>query len=297
MFDFVSDLRNEGDSVDINTKGLVSMDRKLKKDAFYYYKAAWTEEPMVHLAGKRYVERSYPVMDVRAYTNAPTARLTFNGADLGEKQCVNFTCVWEDVTLRHGFNDAVVSAGGLTDAARWDGIDPATNGIRIDAGNLAASQVGGKRYGSDTFVTGGNAIARFAGAIGGRGGADIPVEAVVPELFDHWRSGEAFSYTIPVPSGDWTVTIRTLEPGMADIDPMMAQMAGADPEDTRPARMSVSANGVTKIASFDGGKAAGGERKAVMRSFPVTVSTGTLSLEFAGVDGGKAVVAAIEITK
>jgi beta-galactosidase len=44
MFDFVSDLRNEGDSVDINTKGLVSMDRKVKKDGFFYYKAAWSKQ-------------------------------------------------------------------------------------------------------------------------------------------------------------------------------------------------------------------------------------------------------------
>ncbi len=296
MFDFVSDLRNEGDSVDINTKGLVSMDRKVKKDAFYYYKAAWTDEPMVHLTGKRYVERSYPVMDVKAYTNAPTARLTFNGADLGEKTCANYACVWEGVALRHGINDAVVFAGGQTDGAKWDGIDPAANGIRIDAGNLAASQIGGLRYGSDAFVTGGEAIARFGGSIGPMSAENIPVKAENPQPFDHWRAGDAFSYDIPVPNGDWTVTIRTLEPGESKPDPRMVLM-GTLPEAFKPVIMSVSAGGQTVIEKINPAKEAGENRKEVVRSFPVTVSGGRLKLDFAGVNGGKATVAAIEITK
>ena len=53
MFDFASDMRKEGDAIDLNTKGLVSFDRKTRKDAFYYYKAQWTDEPMVHIASAR----------------------------------------------------------------------------------------------------------------------------------------------------------------------------------------------------------------------------------------------------
>ena len=297
MFDFASDLRNEGDSVDINTKGLVSMDRKVRKDAFYYYKAAWTDAPVVHIASKRYVERSYPVMDVKAYTNAPTARLTFNGADLGERECVNYTCVWESVTLRTGMNDAVVSAGALTDAAQWDGPDPAVNGIRIDAGNLSKSVIVGKRYGSDTFVTGGSPVARFGGSIGGMASPDVPVAADIPELYEHWREGEAFSYSVPVPNGNWTVTIRTLEPGEPKMDPRMAEAMGLGNEPHKTVRMSVEANGEQKIALLDVRQAAGAERKSAARSFPVTVSNGELALSFAGVAGGKAIVAAIEITR
>jgi beta-galactosidase len=297
MFDFASDLRNEGDSVDINTKGLVSMDRKVKKDAFYYYQAAWTEAPMVHLSGKRYVERSYPLMDVTAFTNAPTARLVFNGNEMGDPACANFSCTWKGVALRPGDNTAFVTAGGLTDEATWDGIDPAANGIRIDAGNLAVSQIDGKRYGSDTFVTGGTATARYAGAIGGQSaGPDAPVDAVHPALYDFWRLGERFTYAIPVPDGDWTVTIRTLEPGEAKIDPRMAMMLGLSGE-YKPVKMAVTANGQKAIASLDASAIAGGVRKGVTRGFPVRVTGGTLTLEFTGIDGGTAAVAAIEVTK
>ena len=298
MFDFASDLRNEGDSVDINTKGLVSMDRKLRKDAFYYYKAAWTDEPMIHLAGKRYVERSYPVMDVRAYANAPVARLTLNGRDLGETPCSNHVCVWKRVTLRPGANEAVVNAGSASDRTTWNGPDPLVNGIRIDAGNLAVSRHGGYRYGSDTFVSGGKPIPRYAGSIGGMSsGKDEPVNAATPGLYDYWRAGERIAYEIPVPNGNWNVTIHTLEPGKREVDPRTAAALGTAQDAYRPVVMSVSANGISVIGSLNAAISAKGERKGVTRSFPVTVEGGVLKLEFAGADGGIAAVAAIEIAR
>jgi len=297
MFDFVSDLRNEGDSVDINTKGLVSMDRKVKKDAFYFYKAAWSEEPMIHLTGKRNETRFYPVMDVKAYTNQATASLFMNGDEIGEVECPNHTCVWKAVRLGPGENHAEVRSGELSDSTLWVGSNPATYGIRIDAGNIAASRSGGRRYGSDTFVTGGKPVARFAGAIGGRGSEDVPVKADVPELFDHWRAGDSFSYAIPVPDGDWKVTIRTLEPGQSEFDPRMAEAFSIKAEEHKPVVMSVAANGEQMIERLDAALESGGARMGVARSFPVTVTDGELKLDFAGVDGGSAAVAAIEITK
>ncbi len=65
MFDFASDMRNEGDAVDINTKGLVTYDRKVRKDAFYYYQAQWSATPMVHITSRRHTDRAYPVTDVQ----------------------------------------------------------------------------------------------------------------------------------------------------------------------------------------------------------------------------------------
>ncbi|MCB2076849.1 MAG: beta-galactosidase [Novosphingobium sp.] len=298
MFDFASDLRNEGDSVDINTKGLVSMDRKVRKDAFYYYQAAWTDAPMVHFAGKRYRDRSYPVMDVKAFTNAPSARLTFNGQDLGKTDCINFSCTWKEVRLRPGANTAIVDAGTARDTATWNGTDPFANGVRIDAGSMSASVVDGLRYGSDAFANGGEPAPRFGGRIGPMSsGADTPVDARYPQLFDHWRSGSSFSYAIPVPDGSWKVTIRTLEPGETKIDPRVAELMRIPVKEYHPVRMSVSANGRVAIAPLDVGKSAGGIRKGLVRSFPVLVKGGVLKLEFAGVDGGTAAVAAIEISK
>ena len=302
MFDFASDLRNEGDSVDINTKGLVSMDRELRKDPFYYYQAAWTEKPMIHLAGKRYVDRSYPVMDVKAYSNAPAARLTFNGRDLGQAECVNYTCVWEDVALQPGPNEARVTANVdgtiLSDSATWDGIDAVAEGIRIDAGNLAASVVNGKRFGSDTFVTGGKPVARYAGSIGASGaGANVPVQAAQPELFDYWRSGQNFTYRVPVPDGNWTVTIHTLEPGKTNISPRAAEMLGSPANGFQPVVMSVSANGRMVIDGLNVAQAAGDTRQGIARSFPVRVSDGALELRFSSEEHAQAAVAAIEITR
>ena len=70
MFDFSSDERHEGDLTDINEKGLVSYDRKVRKDAFYFYRANWNPQPTLHLVGRRYVDRPYGVIDVKAYSNA-----------------------------------------------------------------------------------------------------------------------------------------------------------------------------------------------------------------------------------
>ena len=87
MFDFSSDLRNEGDMVDINDKGLVSYDRKTKKDAFFYYKAQWSTEPVVHITSGRHTERAYAITDVRVYSNAPTVALKLNDKELGAATC------------------------------------------------------------------------------------------------------------------------------------------------------------------------------------------------------------------
>src|SRR3546814_4331797 len=66
MFDAASEVREEGDTIDVNTKWLVSFDRKVKKDAFYFYKAAWQGDvPVRLLTGKRYTDRAYPSDDAQ----------------------------------------------------------------------------------------------------------------------------------------------------------------------------------------------------------------------------------------
>lgn len=250
---------------------------------------------MIHLTDKRHVHRSYPAMDVKAYSNAPSARLTFNNIDLGEAQCTNFNCVWEDVVLKPGLNEARVTAAEISDSASWNGIDPLTAGIRIDSGNLAASTLGVRRFGSDSFVTGGTPTARYCGSIGGRSeGADAPVKADTPELFNYWRADEEFSYSIPVPDGDWTVTIHSVEPGQREVSPEAAAMLGTSGSNYKPVVMSVLANGKVAFENFDVAKAAGGNMIGIARSFPVAASDGTLQLEFQGTTG-TALVAAIEI--
>src|SRR3546814_12697024 len=83
----------------------VSFDRKVKKDAFYFYKAAWQSDvPVLHLTGKRYTDRAYRSVDVRAYSNRPRARLSVNGRDIGWTACADAVCVWPAVRLDLGAN-------------------------------------------------------------------------------------------------------------------------------------------------------------------------------------------------
>lgn len=85
MFDFAADGRDEGGEHGINQKGLVTFDRKIKKDAFYLYKAHWSEEPFVHICGKRYVDREAEMTDVIVYSNQAEVILLRDG-DVIERQ-------------------------------------------------------------------------------------------------------------------------------------------------------------------------------------------------------------------
>ena len=85
MFDFAADGRNEGGENGMNHKGLVTFDRKYKKDAFYAYKAWLSDEPFVHICGKRYVDRTENPSRVTVYSNQPEVELFLNGVSLGKK--------------------------------------------------------------------------------------------------------------------------------------------------------------------------------------------------------------------
>jgi beta-galactosidase len=79
MFDFAADARNQGGEPGMNHKGLVTFDRKTKKDSFYIYKAYWSHEPFVHICGKRFVDRVETITEVKVYSNQDTVTLYANG--------------------------------------------------------------------------------------------------------------------------------------------------------------------------------------------------------------------------
>ena len=87
MFDFAADARIQGGEPGMNHKGLVTFDRKIRKDSFYLYKAHWNSEPMVHIAGKRYVNRPERETTVKVYTNQPSVTLYANGEEIGTRSC------------------------------------------------------------------------------------------------------------------------------------------------------------------------------------------------------------------
>ena len=85
MFDFAADARNQGGEPGMNHKGLVTFDRKIRKDSFYIYKAWWSSEPFVHICGKRFVDRVETITEVKVYSNQNTVTLYANGKKVGTR--------------------------------------------------------------------------------------------------------------------------------------------------------------------------------------------------------------------
>ena len=85
MFDFAADARDQGGEPGMNHKGLVTFDRKTKKDSFYLYKAWWSDEAFVHICSKRFVERTGNTATVKVYSNQSTVALYVNGNKVGEQ--------------------------------------------------------------------------------------------------------------------------------------------------------------------------------------------------------------------
>jgi beta-galactosidase len=124
MFDFAVSTRHEGGIPGRNDKGLVTYDRKTKKDAFYFYKANWSEEPALYITDRRFTERTNKVTDVKIYSNAKQVELLLNGALLGKQNdATNCVFVWKNVQLERGENRVQARADNsgtnLTDSCVW----------------------------------------------------------------------------------------------------------------------------------------------------------------------------------
>ena len=114
MFDFAADARSEGGENGMNHKGLVTFDRKYKKDAFYAYKAWLSDEPFVHICSKRYVDRVEDVTKVTVYTNQPSVELFANGESVGVQKKDKYPFFHFDVK-NEGETKLVAKAGDCTD--------------------------------------------------------------------------------------------------------------------------------------------------------------------------------------
>jgi len=113
MFDFASDARREGDATGRNDKGLVTYDRRTRKDAFFFYKAQWSKDPFVHITSRRFTPRKQRETIVRVYTNQKRVELSVNGQSLGQEDSNQGVVEWPDVQLDIGSNAirAVVIGG------------------------------------------------------------------------------------------------------------------------------------------------------------------------------------------
>ena len=124
MFDFASVWRNEGDTRGMNDKGLVTYDRKTRKDAFYFYKANWSEEPVVYITSRRHAKRTEPITDIKVYSNAESVELSVNGIAQDSVTPDSLKrAVWKKITLKPGENiiEAVAQQDGQTfrDSCKW----------------------------------------------------------------------------------------------------------------------------------------------------------------------------------
>ena len=113
MFDFGADARAEGGENGQNHKGLVTFDRKYKKDSFYAYKAWLSDEPFVHLCGKRYIDRVEDVTKVTVYSNQDEVELFVNGESIGKKSAPDHFFYFDVKNV--GESKIVAKAGDLTD--------------------------------------------------------------------------------------------------------------------------------------------------------------------------------------
>ena len=116
MFDFGADARAEGGENGQNHKGLVTMDRKYKKDSFYAYKAWLSDDPFVHLCGKRYIDRVEDVTKVTVYSNLPEVELFVNGESIGKKTAEDHFFYFDVKNV--GESTIVAKAGEFTDEGK-----------------------------------------------------------------------------------------------------------------------------------------------------------------------------------
>lgn len=121
MFDFGCAARDEGGVAGRNNKGLVTMDRKTRKDAFYVYQAYWSKKPMIHIAGRRYAQRAGETTIVKVYSNQPAVSLYLNG----ELEAVQsgYRVFTFEIALKEGFNTLLAAAGDVKDSITLEKVD------------------------------------------------------------------------------------------------------------------------------------------------------------------------------
>ncbi|MBQ8467915.1 MAG: beta-galactosidase [Prevotella sp.] len=118
--DMQSSIRHEGDRDGVNDKGMVTYDRKTRKDIYYFYKAQWNPEPMVYITDRRFVNRKHEVTDVKVYSNQKDATLYVNGNIIAKQQSDDINrIVFKGVHLSKGKNTIRVKAGKLSDECIW----------------------------------------------------------------------------------------------------------------------------------------------------------------------------------
>jgi beta-galactosidase len=124
LCDFAVRTRHEGGIPGRNDKGLVTYDRQIKKDAFYFYKANWSDEPVLYITDRRFTERTNAIVNVKIYSNAWKVELLVNSKSQGRhKSAHDCVFVWKNVKLMPGQNQISATAERdgkkLSDTCSW----------------------------------------------------------------------------------------------------------------------------------------------------------------------------------
>ena len=158
MFDFAAALRNEGGIQGKNNKGLVTYDRKIKKDAFYIYQAYWRKDPVVHIAGRRFYNRAPGERDVTVFTNAAEVTLLLNGKEVATLKPTDRAAVFADVALEPGENTLTARVAGAEDTITLCGAQEHDTSYDLpdlisamQVGNWFAQQDEQEDYGDEGF--------------------------------------------------------------------------------------------------------------------------------------------------
>jgi beta-galactosidase len=130
MFDFAVDSRDEGDTKGRNDKGLVTYDRKTRKDAFYWYKANWSDEPVVYITSRRFIPSGTVKRDVKVYSNAESVELKVGGQSKGVIRATGDKIfVWKGMNFSRDDTLEAIGIKGtvrIVDTVDWSGSAPPT---------------------------------------------------------------------------------------------------------------------------------------------------------------------------
>lgn len=133
LFDFAADGRDEGGKHGENQKGLVTFDRKLRKDAFYLYKAYWSKEPFVHLCGRRYADRTEEVTEIKVYSNRSEVTLLVDGEEVASGKDAKIYTFRVPITGEHTVE---ARSGSLSDCITIHKAEKANPDYRMAGGEV-----------------------------------------------------------------------------------------------------------------------------------------------------------------
>ena len=119
LFDFASAGRHEGGTNGMNDKGLIAYDRRTRKDAFWFYKAEWSPEPVVYVTSRRHDVRHDAHADIKVYSNQPDVVLTVNGTVVPQTERDGTILRYSHVPLRGGLNRIIASTAAVADTVEW----------------------------------------------------------------------------------------------------------------------------------------------------------------------------------